>query len=451
MNLLQAFKEYISSEELFHPNEGLLLAVSGGIDSVVLCELCHQAGFHFVIAHCNFQLRAEESTRDEQFVRALAEKYQVQILVKHFDTAAIASSQKISIQVAARELRYAWFHEMIDQFAGAGQTDDKPLKLSCILTAHHADDNTETMLMNFFRGTGIRGLRGILPRHGELRRPLLSFQKEELQNFAGLNSLTWVEDSSNEQDKYSRNYFRHQVIPLVKNIFPETEKNLLDNAKRFREIGSLYEQAIASHKKKLLEKNGNEIRVPVLKLLKTEPLETVLYEILRDFNFSSRQVPEVISLLQSETGKYASSTTHRILKNRNWLLITPLTEIDNSVTVIDDGDEKINYPGGELAIKKISSYKFSADTSIAFFDASAIRFPLIVRKWKKGDYFYPLGMKKKKKLARFLIDQKLSMADKEKVWVLEMNKKILWIIGMRIDERFKITDNTKQILSIKVN
>lgn len=447
MNLLQAFKEYIVSEELFHVDEGLLLAVSGGIDSVVLCELCHQAGFHFVIAHCNFQLREKESERDEKFVRALAEKYNVQILVKHFDTAAIASSQKISIQVAARELRYAWFHEIIK--TTMVQKEDNSFRLSSILTAHHADDNTETMLMNFFRGTGIRGLRGILPSHGKIKRPLLLFQKEELLNFANSCSLNWVEDSSNEQDKYSRNYFRHQLIPLVKNIFPEAEKNLFDNAKRFREINFLYEQAIASHKKRLLEKNENEIRIPVLKLLKTTPLETVLYEILRDFNFSSHQVPEVIALLRSETGKYSSSATHRIIKNRNWLLITPLDQMESSVVVIEDGDEKIRYPGGELVIKRISSYKFSNDTSIAFLDAGSIRFPLIVRKWKKGDYFYPLGMKKKKKLARFLIDQKLSMVDKEKVWVLEMNKKILWVIGMRIDERFKITDSTKEVISIK--
>ncbi len=458
MNLLKKFTDFIKKENLFQPKDKLLLAVSGGVDSVVLCELCKQTGFDFVIAHCNFQLRGEESKRDEQFVRELTKKYNVEIFVKKFDTEKYAEENKLSIQVAARELRYGWFNQIVNGQLSmvnshAGFIRHSPLTIHHILTAHHANDNIETLLINFFKGTGISGLRGILPKHGNIIRPLLFAKKEELIEFAKENNLSYVEDSSNVSDKYTRNYFRNQLIPSVQKVFPQVEDNLLNNIQRFKDIETLYQQSIELHKKKLLEKKGEEIHIPVLKLFKSDPLPTIVYEIIKDFGFTSNQTEDVIKLLNSDSGKYVQSHTHKIIKNRNWLIITSsLTTVAENI-LIEEEDKVVEFLNGKLEMKQISAagYKLSGSESIAQLDSDEIKFPLLLRKWKQGDYFYPLGMKKKKKLSRFFIDQKLSLTEKENIWVLEMNKKIIWIVGKRIDERFKITPKTKNILKISLS
>jgi tRNA(Ile)-lysidine synthase len=442
MNLLNKFQQYIKQQNLFQPKDKLLLAVSGGVDSVVLCELCKQAGYDFIIAHCNFQLRGEESERDEKFTRDLANKYAVKILLKEFDTEKYAAENKLSIQVAARELRYNWFNELTGRLPIA----------HWIITAHHTNDNIETLLMNFFKGTGINGLNGILPKHGKIIRPLLFAKKEELKEFAFANKLSYVEDSSNASDKYTRNYFRNQLIPDLQKVFPQVEDNLMDNLERFGEIEILYRQSVDLHKKKLLEQKGNEIHIPVLRLLKTEPLSTIVYEIIRDYGFTAHQTEEVIALLNSESGKYIQSPSHRVIKNRNWLIISPNQSIA-AQNILIEGAGSLQFAGGSLHVKKILNNQSSIlnDQLIAQLDADEIQFPLLLRKWKQGDYFYPLGMKKKKKLSRFLIDQKLSLTQKEKTWVLEMNKKIIWVVGLRIDDRFKIKDKTKNLLQITLS
>ena len=450
MDLLASFRSFIKSENLFIPGEPLLLAVSGGLDSVVLCELSHQAGYDCILAHANFQLRGEESGRDEAFVRDLAKKYQWPLLVKKFETEQYALEHKLSIQVAARELRYAWFREII---ATSVSQQPGPRR---IVTAHHLDDNIETLLMNFFKGTGITGLRGILPLQGDLARPLLFAGKEALREFAVAHQLDWVEDSSNSSDKYTRNYFRHQVIPLVRQVFPEAISNLADNTYRFRDIETLYRQSVNRHLQQLLEYRGAEVHIPVLKLKKTEPLHTIAYEIIKEYGFSSQQVGPLIGLLDSDTGKYICSATHRILRNRNWLIITPLQPALAANILIGSVEDRPFFGDRYLTFQllpfqpeilhaqlKIQNSKF---TMLA---ADAVQFPLLLRRWQPGDYFYPLGMPKKKKLSRFLIDNKLSLADKEKVWVLEMNKKIVWVVGMRIDHRFRVTPQTRQVLKIE--
>jgi tRNA(Ile)-lysidine synthase len=473
MNLLLRFKQYIPDHHLFTPGDTLLLAVSGGVDSVVLCELCKQAGYSFIIAHCNFKLRGAESERDAAFVQQLAQKYNVPFLKKEFNTAEYAEKNKLSIQEAARELRYTWFAELLNretenvkhgtwnlepetgnrQSAMQGSSMSAVCRLpSALLTAHHLDDNIETMLMHFFRGTGIHGLRGMLPKQGHIVRPLLFARKQELKQFATENNLTWVEDSSNAVDKYSRNYFRNQLIPLVQHIYPEAENNLAGNLRRFADMEQLYEQALALHKKKLLEYKGEEVHIPILKLQKSEPLHSIVYEIIRDFGFSAAQVEEVIKLLGSESGRYVQSATHRIIKNRRWLIIAH-TQAEQAQTIAIDADEdRIVFENGAIALAQIKdkNVQLVNDPAIALIDQSTLQFPLLLRKWKRGDYFYPLGLKKKKKLARFFIDQKLSMTDKEKVWVLESNKKIVWVVGFRIDDRFKITESTKRVLRIQL-
>jgi tRNA(Ile)-lysidine synthase len=457
MSLLKEFIKYIQQQNLFQKNDKLLLAVSGGADSVALCELCFQAGFHFEIAHCNFQLRGEESERDEKFVRALAEKYNVQLFKKRFDTEKYGQENKISIQVAARELRYDWFKELVKRNDRQQTTDDQ--QTSYILTAHHANDNIETLLMNFFKGTGIKGLQGILPKQGKIIRPLLFAKREEIRFFIEENNLEFVEDSSNNSDKYTRNYFRHQLIPSIQKVFPQVEENLLNNIDRFSEIEILYQQSIDLHKKKLLEKKGNEIHIPVLKLLKSKPLKTIIYEIIKDFDFTAHQTEEALNLLKSESGKYISSATHKIIKNRKWLIIAPVNTLEATHILIDEKDKEIDFELGkiELRMKNSETRKnvFIPPSGVrelsefsAKLDAKDITYPLLLRKWKQGDYFYPLGMQKKKKLSKFFIDQKLSLTEKEKVWVIESNKKIIWIIGKRIDDRFKITDASKNVLEV---
>jgi tRNA(Ile)-lysidine synthase len=484
MDLLHAFKNFIAKEKLFSPGDHLLLAVSGGLDSMVLCELCHRAGLDFTILHCNFQLRGAESERDEQFVSQLSTKYDCKVIVGRFDTEQHAAWKKLSIQEAARELRYNWFRLIANQsptgpsatgpsLTGPSATG-QPVKHH-IVTAHHLDDNIETMLMHFFKGTGITGLRAMLPSHEGIVRPLLFATRAALQQFAEEQGLTWVEDSSNQSDKYTRNYFRHQVIPLIQQVYPAVMENLADNLGRFREIELIYRRAIDQQKKKLLEYKGNEIHIPVLKLKKAEPLLTLLYEIITPFGFSPQQAGAVAALLDSESGKYVRSGSYRILKNRHWLIISPLDTTEAATILVESVKGNIAYEQGMLRLEQLPISRLpegvvpaipaaSSPASparkrpnpggppanpIAWLDAEQIKFPLLLRKWQPGDYFYPLGMRKKKKLARFFIDNKLSLADKEKIWVIEMDKKIVWVVGLRIDDRFRITPSTRQVLKIE--
>ena len=442
MNILERFKDYIKRNNLFSAKDKLLLAVSGGVDSVVLCELCKQAGYDFVIAHCNFRLRDKESERDEEFVKELAERYKVEIKVKNFETEKYAAENKISIQEAARELRYQWFNELL--------TTDSRLKT--ILTAHHADDNAETVLMNFCRGTGLHGLTGIPVSQGKIRRPLLSFTKEELIAIAKENDLGYVEDSSNLSSKYTRNFFRNELIPAISKIYPAISENLNDNINRFKEIEKLYKLAVADLKKKLVKQKGSEWHIPVKQLMGINN-RALVFEIISEFGFTEKQVDEVIKLTESGSGKYIDSPNlqYRIIRHRHWLIINQVNSVESDIYIIESGIRDLEFGIVHLKIEVIPNSKSPIPNSpgIAYLDEKEIKFPLILRKWKQGDYFYPLGMKKKKKLSRFFIDEKLSKSQKEKIWVLEMDKKIIWVVGMRIDERFKVTEKTKQVLQIK--
>ncbi|HEY4337825.1 MAG TPA: tRNA lysidine(34) synthetase TilS [Puia sp.] len=441
MELLEKFREFIAKEKLFTTGDTLLLAVSGGLDSVVLTELCRRCGFRILIAHCNFQLRGAESARDEEFVAGLGRGYGVEVVVEQFDTKEHAARRKMSVQAIAREERYHWF----EQFVKKGQ-------VRWILTAHHLDDNIETMLMHFFKGTGISGMRGILPKQGNIVRPLLFARKEELQVFAGEAGLKWVEDSSNESDKYTRNFFRHQLIPLVEQAYPAAAGNLADNLGRFREVETLYHQAVEGWKKKLMEVRGNEVHIPVEKLRKATPLLTLVYEIMRPFGFSPQQAEEIVALMDSPTGRYVPSKTHRIIRNRNWLVIVPLMEEPAAHVLVEEESSAVGFREGTLRLSRMIAgdlRTLDQGGDVALLDAEKIGWPLLLRPWKSGDYFYPLGLRKKKKVARFLIDTKVSVAEKERVWVLEADRKLLWVVGRRIDDRWKVTPATKEVLRIE--
>ena len=452
MSLVQRYLAFITQNHLFNKSEHLLIAVSGGADSVALCELCHQVGFTFSIAHCNFRLRGDESNRDEAFVRSLAEKYNVPLYVKMVDTTAIAKELKLSIQETARKVRYDWFYEILEGKETMPANEKTPVTPGYILTAHHLDDSIETMLMNFFKGTGITGLIGIRAKQHKLIRPLLFASKEEIIEFARSAKLTWVEDSSNIEEKYTRNYFRKTLLPAVEKVFPSVRSNLAENLHRFEDIQKLYTQAIEVHKSKLIEIRSGVIQISILKLKKSDPLDTIIFEIVKDYGFSSQQVKEVKKLLNADTGSYITSATYRILRNRSWLVISPLQSDEQSIYTIDKSDSSIIFNNKVLELSKIDNNNLPIDQPrhIALIDADQIDYPLILRKWKQGDYFYPLGMRKKKKLSRFFIDNKLSLDDKENIWVLESHKRIVWVIGMRIDDRFKRTGKTKKLLKLSI-
>jgi tRNA(Ile)-lysidine synthase len=440
-NLLKEFQDSIHRFGVTK-NDRILVAVSGGMDSVVLAECCKIAGLDFGIAHANFQLRGAESERDELFVRQLAIKYNKTFFTKKFETIRFAEKEKCSIQVAARILRYDWFKTLIGK--------DKEL-FQFLFTAHHLDDNIETMLMHFFRGTGITGIAGMPQKNEDLIRPLLNISRSKLKDFAVAHDLDWVEDSSNISDEYTRNYFRNKLIPSLTNIFPEVHSNLEKNLHRFSEAFTLYQQAIGLYKKKLFKLNGSEIHIPILLLKKAIPIQTIIYEIIKEYGFFPAQTEELIRLMDSTNGKYISSSSHRIIKNRGWLIIAPLEDTKVAHIIIELDSSKVLYPQGQLRFSNLSpkeSESFSKDPDTACLDAGKIQFPLILRKWKTGDYFYPFGMKKKKKLSRFFIDQKLSKTAKEKVWVLVMDSHIIWVVGHRIDNRFCINNSTTKILLI---
>lgn len=420
-------------------NKKIIVAVSGGADSMVLAALLHDLQVNIAIAHCNFGLRGAESDGDEAMVRKWAEEKSIPFYVQKFETRKLLDEKGGNLQETARDLRYQWF-ETLRQQTG----------FDLIATAHHKQDSVETMLINFFKGTGIAGMHGILPQQNKIIRPLLPFTKEELLQTAKENNIPWREDSSNLKEDYTRNAIRHQLFPVIEKIFPQVLDNLSGNTVRFQGAELLYNEAVARYRKKLIEKRKNDWYIPILKLQHVVPLDTIVWELIKPFAFSPPQVKDVLHLLHAETGKYVSSADYRIIRNRNFLIITTQQQEASTHILIEEQDKKIVTPGFVLAIKHDDFHiadmdKIKAlDKSMACLDRDKLKFPLVLRPWKTGDYFYPLGMnRKKKKVSRFLIEQKVPLHEKEKIWVLESGKKIAWVVGMRIDERFRITDPTK--------
>jgi len=422
----------------------LLLAVSGGVDSVVLTDMVAQSGIDFSILHCNFQLRGAESERDEQFVRSLATRYGKDVQVKKFDTASIVAERKSAVQEVARDLRYDWFEQVRGEYAAR-----YPEKAVWIAVAHHADDNIETVLMNLFRGTGLHGLTGMEPSRGKLARPLLNFRKEALKAYAVAQGLDSIEDSSNAANDYTRNYFRNELIPGIKKVFPSVENNLLHTIGRLKEADSLYDVALKKIIGSMVEQKGNEYHIPVLLWKQARPLMTITYELIKDFGFSAAQTVEAIKLLEAENSSYIASKTHRLIRNRNWMIIAPLAnEHDHLLIPVDSTDNTVVFAEGSIRVSSSTSATIPDTNMEVVIDAEEIQYPMLLRPWKQGDYFYPLGMNKKKKISRFLVDLKLSKTEKEKVWVLESGKKIVWVLGLRIDHRYRITDHTTHKLQL---
>ncbi len=443
MNLKGPFKTHW--QQVFAPiistDYTIIVAASGGADSTVLIHLLHELNIPIVLAHVNFQLRAAESDRDEAFVQSLAAQLQIKVVIKKMDTQYYSSHHKLSIQEAARIIRYNWFEELIN--------DNEVSSNRFIATAHHANDNIETVMMHFFRGTGIDGLKGIPAFYADKKilRPLLPFSREIIEAYALEQGIDYVTDSSNLKSDYTRNYFRNELIPQLQQVFPKVKENITHNIYRFKEVADLYHQAVAIHIKKLVEPKANEFHIPVLKWKKNIPLHTISWEIIKTFGFSAAQTNEVIKLLDSANGSSMVSATHRIIKNRLWMIIAPLQTTEATHILIESIGTTVFEDGVLELVPKASAEPLST-FFCEYVEFSKIQFPLILRKWKAGDYFYPLGMTKKKKVSKFLIDAKLSKIDKEKVWVLEMDKKIIALLGHRIDNRFKYTSPHQPMLEI---
>lgn len=413
------------------------MACSGGLDSVVLTHLCYESQMNFALAHCNFGLRGADSNADELFVLKLGKELERQVFVTHFDTLGYMNQHKVSVQMAARDLRYAWFNTILQEN-----------NLSTLVTAHHADDDLETFLINLSRGTGINGLSGIPAKTATLRRPLLAFSREQLLAYANLNHLQWREDKSNKDPKYLRNKIRSEIIPTLKELHPTFLENFKNTQSFLNETAQIANQNLQETKERLFISENDLVKISVTKLKKLKPLSTYLYGIFHEFGFT--EWDNVADLLTAMSGKYIISDTHKLLKDREFLLLSE-RRIDvsrNEVFTIQKEQQTTELP---LKMKFcIVDRRDNNTDDIIYVAENALKYPLVIRKWNKGDYFYPLGFHGKKKLSKFFKDEKIDVLSKQKQWLLCSGNEIVWVIGSRADDRFKVKENTKEVLRIEV-
>jgi tRNA(Ile)-lysidine synthase len=439
--MTQQFTAFFQENNIQKNGKRFLIAISGGVDSTVMAELFSKAGLTFGFAHCNFKLRGSESDKDEVFVRTLAEKYKVSCFIKSFETKAYSERKGISIQMAARDLRYKWFAETAEVE-----------KFDYIVTAHNLDDQIETFFINLTRGTGISGLKGIMPVNGKIIRPLLLVSKDEIEKFALENKLEHRHDKSNDTDKYLRNKIRHHITPVLKEANPNFYNTFAETLLKIQSTDKIYLKEINATKKALLKTEGGETLIDIKQLLNSDPPETYLYEFLTDYNFNYSTVKSIVNSLHEQPGKVFYSETHCLLKDRESLIIKKLSEKETGIFQLDENQELLDYP---LKLKIISEkynaeYIVTIDKKIALLDKSKLKFPLKIRKWETGDFFYPLGMNSKKKVSDFFTNEKFNLFEKENTWLLCSGKDIIWVIGHRIDNRYKITDKSKNILNVQL-
>ena len=415
----------------------LIIAVSGGVDSIVLFHLCLKLKLNFFVAHCNFKLRKKESDLDEKFVRDLAIKHNIKFYTKSFNTKKLSNNDNKSIQMVARELRYSWFEEL-----------SKELNVKHILTAHHLDDSLETFLINLSRGSGIDGLLGIPEVNDTVYRPLLIFKKNEILSYAKENKITWREDSSNKKREYLRNQIRLEVIPKLKEINPNLLDNFSKSIDRLQQSKSIIKDKMDDFIKNVSFTRDEKIYFEINKIKKVSNIDAYLYELLKKYNFT--QWDDIRDLLDSQSGKQIISKTHKLLKDREYLILVKNSEVENKSLLINKSSKEVAVSVGKIKVsiaKKISK----EDSDVIYLDSAKLDFPLRVRNVLSGDYFYPFGMNGKKKVSKYLKDKKISVFDKDKVLILETSKnKIIWVVGMRLDDRFSVTDNTKEITKIEL-
>ena len=439
--MIDQFQAYINRYNLLAESDKVILALSGGIDSMVLADLLLKAKVEFVAAHCNFHLRGEESDGDEKFVRDYAERNGIQCFVKHFETEKYAAEQGVSIEMAARDLRYAWFEELRQQ-----------LGYDKIAVAHHADDQAETFFINLFRGAGLNGLKGMKPQNGMIIRPLLWASREQIRKYAVENQILWREDHTNAESVYLRNKIRNQLLPAFDELHAEARQGLYKSLEHLAAENELYRELLQEKLGQIIEYNGDIQRIPYSAFLIQHSSFQLLFEWLRQYGFNTDQCHFIYDALGSSVGNQYCSPTHCVVIGRNELQLSEIKAKTDDEIQIQIGDEEIISP----VHLRFSRFEKNADfiidksSEVAQLDFDKIQFPLILRHWHHGDRFHPLGMKGSKLLSDFFVDQKFTEWQKRNVWLLvSADGDILWVVGYRIDERYKVSISTKTIFLCK--
>ncbi len=440
MPMLDDFLKNISELKLARQGDRIMAAVSGGIDSMVMADLLQKAGLLAGIAHCNFQLRGKESLLDEQLVRKLAEKTGVPCHTIRFDTRSHAKERGISIEMAARELRYEWFRTIREEEG-----------YDAVAVAHNLNDNIETLILNLVRGTGIAGLTGMKPDAGNIIRPMLFATRKSIEEYQKKNKISFREDRTNADTIFIRNKIRHQVIPILREINPSVEFTINETACRLDGIYDFIADETTKIRKSIFREEGNKIIVNIIKLAPYINNRALLYELFRPYGVSGSLVKDIQSISKGRTGKQVFTGTFRILRNRGDIIICLQNE-NACGQYVAEGPADLRKCPHIASVRTVAAGKsltIDPDPGSAFLDLHKICFPVTIRKWKDGDFFYPFGMNRRKKLSDFLTDIKLSRFDKEKVMILESAGQIAWIIGRRIDNRFRLTRTTKKALVLK--
>jgi tRNA(Ile)-lysidine synthase len=437
----EEFEKYIRESELVESSSKILLAISGGIDSMVMAHLFLSAGVNIAIAHCNFNLRGEESDDDEEFVRQFAVLNNIPFYSTGFDTSGFAVEKGISIQMAARELRYRWFEEIRRQNG-----------FDRIALAHNMNDNVETFLINLTRGTGLAGLTGMKTSHNRLIRPLLFASRNAIEDYCTINGISYREDRTNADTKYTRNKIRHSVVPVFREINPSFDTTITETAERLGEIGEIVNAFISPFREKLVMQHGNLFVIRIKELPAVPYRRTLLFELFRPFGIGTGQLDDLERLTEGRSGSQIFTEKWRIIKNRNEIIAAPRETGTENYFEISSVEGFITVPwivSAELK-RKTEDFVISGSGNVACLDAEKIAWPVIIRDHAAGDYFYPLGMRSKKKLSDYFIDRKYSLPEKEKKLVMESAGQIVWLIGDRIDNRYRITNSTRTALTIKI-
>ena len=435
-----AFEQHIKSQFPFLYKQKILVAVSSGIDSMVLTDLCLKSGLNIALAHCNFKLRKAESDKEEAFVLDYAKTHKLTFFTKQFDTNNFAETSKISIQMAARELRYNFFDELC-----------RTQLFDTILTAHHANDNLETFFINLSRGSGIDGLIGIPKVNDKIVRPLLPFSRNQICEYAKMHNIQWSEDSSNASLKYQRNALRHELIPVLKSIYPTILEAINTTQNNLLASKDLLKNHIEDIENRVITFSGpDETHYDIEQLKLLNPLRSYIYPLFGKYGFTD--LDELYHLIDAQSGKQIHSNTYMILKDRNVMILTPKSALKSDLLLsITDLEKEIKLSefGVHLNFERESNFgNFSKNT--LFLDYDKLQFPLVLRSWVEGDFFYPSGMNGKKKLSKYFKDEKLSLIQKSKVLLLCSNEDVVWVVGMRPDARFLANSNTKHILNVNV-
>ena len=432
----EQIQQYIIQHQLLSGEKPVVVGISGGADSVALLHILVSLGYKCIAAHCNFNLRGDESFRDEQFTIDFTKRLQVPLCKISFETNKYAQENRLSVEMAARELRYRWFEELLNTYDA-----------DAVAVAHHRDDSVETLLINLTRGSGLTGLTGIKPKNGNVVRPLLCVSREDIYTYIEKNGLEYVTDSSNSSDIYTRNFIRLKVIPLLEEINPSVKASLARTANHLYDASLIYNHSIEEARKVIIQNN----RLSISALLSFPAPATILYEMLKPYGFSRTVCESIFTVLDKDSGKIFYSSTHRLLKDRSDLLIDVLSGEDNRAYLINLEDDNVDLPvelKPEIVVIK-EDYQIEKDKKFAYFDFDKLSFPLVLRHWQEGDWFVPFGMKGKKKISDYFSDKKFSLFDKEKTWLLCSGQDVIWIVGERTDNRYRIEKTTKRVLKLK--